>query len=1489
MKNKFTLLTRFSLVIAAMTCFGQLNAQSNLSLTTGIQADSDDAEERGLNALSNPGLMDLGSSDIELVEDGNDGNQFIGLRFANLNLPKDAIIDSAFIQFTVDETNSGATTIVFKVEDADNSPTFTAATSNISSRTESSDSVIWGNIPAWGTRQVATPDQKTPDLSTLLSRIITRPNWATGNPITFLITGVGERTAEAHNGTGAESAQLMVYYTAPVTSTFAITTGDDDAEQDAQSGAMDLSSSDLELTTDGSSLQIIGMRFQNVNIPNGSVITDAHIQFQVDETNSTDTVNVAWAAEDTDNAIQYAATTNNLSGRTFMAAPTIQNLIPTWPTVGIAGVDQQTIGLVSQVQAVVNRAGWISGNAMAFAGVDPSILSIPGYTSNAGKRTAESYNGSVSGAPRLVVTYIPPSTYVNGSFPISKGNSWKFDDTGIDLTATNWTAINYNDSTWEFGDAILGYNNGNEITTLSFGPSSSNKQVTSYLRYTFNTNNVNQYDSLIFDVLRDDGAVVYLNGSEIFRQNMPAGTIGFGTLASSVVGGAAETTYFRSTVDNNLVNGLNVISVELHQQDTSSSDLSFDMEVRGKLPPLTTTSYPVSSGDDWNYFDNGTDLGATTWKDLNYNDTSWAYGASPLGYANISATTLSYGPDVNNKYITYYFRKRFNFANLAGLADSLILNLRRDDGAIVYVNGTEVIRSNMPAGAVNYRTNASSIISGADEQLFYGTTVSKSIFLQGDNIVAVELHQRDSSSSDLTFDFAIAEKPNARKACNGANDQHISCFTSLFPTAQGPDFVIPNTHAFQVLIEQGDTYTNTGVRTTVPGNNDFTGYIGRIGSSEDGFLGINHENTPGGVSILDLQYNSTVKLWTVDSSQAVDFYNTDLVTTTRNCSGGITPWGTFISSEETSNAGDANVDGYQDVGWQVEIDPVTRKVKEYGTPGKQEKLWALGRMNHENIVVANDSITAYEGVDAGSGCLFKFIANNPTDLSSGTLYALKLDSGRSSNGEPLSPTGTWLVVPNTTQSDQNNSNSLAVSLGATTFNGIEDVEIGTIDGKIYFTAKGSNRVYSFNDLSTTNIDQFQTFVGGQDYLINYGGAVVSEPWASGNDNLCFDDLGNLYVLQDGSRDHVWMVGPSHTQASPRVDIFAKLPVGSEPCGMTFTPDYKFMFLSVQHPRGSNSSTVQVDASGYGADMGKSTTVVIARKEYLGNYAPLAGATNLIFTTNACDSVDLNFTPGAGSGHLVIVKQDSLVDATPADGFTYSSDNNFKIGDELGQNNFVVYDGLDSNITIKGLNQNTTYHVSIFDYNEDPNKYYLINAPAMDSATTTAVITSAISGNVNSAVLATETYTVTNTSGSTYLWSAGLGNVISGQGTNQIQVTWPASIGSSDLKVLETNASGCEGDTIVQTVNYGSVGLSSFDLKTAITVAPNPTDGRTTISVSGTDKQVDILVYNLMGKKVIEQRNIDNNYLLDLSGKSKGTYVLQLTSENKIATKMLIVK
>lgn len=1481
MKKTFTYLRKCTLIALALFGASELSAQRNQISISQITADSDDAEEMGTNG-SSPGTMDLTSSDIELVVDGNDGNQFVGLRFSSLNLPKNAVIDSAFLQFTVDEINTGATSVIIKVEDNDSSVTFSNTAFDISSRVSSSDSVLWSNIPAWSTAQVKTLDQRSTDVSSLVNRIMQRNGWNPGNPITFLITGTGERTAEAHRGNGNESVELIVHYSTPISSNFAVTNGNDDAEEDLTNGAMDLTSSDIELTTDGQD-QAIGIRFSNVTIPQGSIITKAYLQFQVDEVSTTGNVDVAILMQDDVNPTGFLATANNIIGRTYSGADTILWSVPTWATIGDKGTDQQSPSLITLVQNMVNKPNWFAGNAISFGLIDPAYLGFAGYTGNTGKRTAESYDGAA--APELIVEYIEPQRYTPGAFPIVKGSSWKFDDSGSDL-GTTWTTANFKDSSWAFGDAPLGYSNP-VATTVSFGNDANDKHITTYLRHTFNGANTAQYDSLIFDVLRDDGAIVYINGVEAFRTNMPNGTVGFDTTAIAVVGGADETTYYRFTVDNTLNSGTNVISVELHQQAGTSSDLSFDMEVTGKLPPLATTAYPIASGDEWSYLDDSTDLTTTAWKTLNYNDTAWAYGASPLGYSNPVTTELSFGPDPNNKYVTYYFRKRINIANLGALADSLIFNVKRDDGAIIYVNGAEVLRTNMPAGPVNNRTKSSTIVSGADENRFYATTLPKSVFVQGDNIVAVELHQRDSISSDLTFDMEILELPKSRKACAGVNDPHISCYTSLFPTAQGPDFFIPETHAFQVLLKQGDQYTNQNVRTSAPGNNDFTGYIGRSGSSIDGFVGINHENSPGGFSIIDIRYVDTTRTWVVDSSQAVDFYNNDLVSTVRNCSGGITPWGTWITSEESTNAGDANSDGYQDIGWQVEIDPITRKVPEYSTPGKQEKLWALGRMSHENIAVANDSITAYEGEDRGSGCVYKFIADNPMDLSSGRLYALKLDSNLV-GGEPVVSTGTWIRIPNTTQADRNTTNSLAISLGATPFNGVEDVEVGTVDGKIYFTSKGYGRVYSFSDDTDTTVSQFKTFVGGQSYLINYGSGIVSEPWSSGNDNLCFDDLGNLYVLQDGDRDHIWMVGPSHTQTSPKVDIFAKLPSGSESCGMTFTPDYKFMFLSVQHPSGGNSSTFQIDANGDTTLMNISQTLVIARKEFLGNYAPTLAATNLSFTAT-CDSVDLTFNTGNGNGHLVVAKELSKVDESPEDGVTYNDTLVFGLGDDLGNGNFVLYNGTDSTLTVKGLQKNVEYHVSIFEYNEAPNKYYNVELVPSDSVQVDSVATSAIAGNFNTLQGTSQPYTVSGAAGSTFNWIASAGTITAGQGTDSIQLTLPASMGSLELKVVETNVYGCEGDTVSQTINFGTTGIESFDISNSVSVAPNPTTGRTTLKVVGTTEAINLTIYDMVGKVVKVMNNITSPYELDLTEEGKGTYILRLESNQKVATKRLMVR
>ena len=157
---------------------------------------------------------------------------------------------------------------------------------------------------------------------------------------------------------------------------------------------------------------------------------------------------------------------------------------------------------------------------------------------------------------------------------------------------------------------------------------------------------------------------------------------------------------------------------------------------------------------------------------------------------------------------------------------------------------------------------------------------------------------------------------------------------------------------------------------------------------------------------------------------------------------------------------------------------------------------------------------------------------------------------------------------------------------------MEDVEINPVNGDIYFTAKGVGRTYRFTDNGTT-VSNFITFVGGQTYPINYGSGVITEDWGGGNDNLTFDDKGNLYVLQDGGKNHVWLVRPDHTQANPKIELFMTTPTGSEPTGMTFTPDYKYMFISIQEP---NGKIAQKDVKGTAVTFDRSTTLVVARKE-----------------------------------------------------------------------------------------------------------------------------------------------------------------------------------------------------------------------------------------------------------------------------------------------------
>lgn len=168
---------------------------------------------------------------------------------------------------------------------------------------------------------------------------------------------------------------------------------------------------------------------------------------------------------------------------------------------------------------------------------------------------------------------------------VPSNSVWKYLDNGSNQ-GTAWREPGFDDRTWRSGPAQLGYEDGDEATLVSYGTNAANKHVTTYFRHSFVVSNPAPYTSLVVGLLRDDGGLVYLNGREIFRSNMPE-TNDYRTLATAIVGDPEEDYFYLKTISaTNLVRGTNVLAVEIHQSATNSSDLSFDLTLAASSTPL---------------------------------------------------------------------------------------------------------------------------------------------------------------------------------------------------------------------------------------------------------------------------------------------------------------------------------------------------------------------------------------------------------------------------------------------------------------------------------------------------------------------------------------------------------------------------------------------------------------------------------------------------------------------------------------------------------------------------------------------------------------------------------------------------------------------------------------------------------------------------------------------------------------------------------------
>ena len=559
-------------------------------------------------------------------------------------------------------------------------------------------------------------------------------------------------------------------------------------------------------------------------------------------------------------------------------------------------------------------------------------------------------------APAQVLTVTPSYTSADITTPIQLtaqvwnntqaeeifvplGDTWKYLDTGED-PGRSWIDASFDDSAWATGVAELGYGDS-QATVASYGSDASNKHITTWFRRRFSATDVSEVSRLKLSVKRDDGVRVFLNGSEIARDNLTLGTVSSETEAWNDISSTYEGILIQFVVDPELlVEGENVIAAAVHQEDATSSDLSFDLELSGSrnlgeatptwsvapvganvsldgefsasLPgtytvtavsdgveatalisvasdnavsiaaldgflwengtatstvkvtrvgsieealevslavsgdassgvdflgvpesviipagqasidfevsmiddsmregreaifviPVATDLFAlgsegvasitiiddelavievpdagldvtvavntktnlagliqsrqqfVVSGDYWKFDDQGF-APPIGWEGLPYFDKDWQVGLAKFGYGdNDETTTVSYGGIDNQKQITTYFRRRFYLSDPSDYS-ALTTSLLVDDGAVIYLNGNEVERINIDPGIVTYSTPAQEAVGGDDEKTFFDWVLDPADLVAGENVIAVEVHQRSQTSSDLGFDLTL--------------------------------------------------------------------------------------------------------------------------------------------------------------------------------------------------------------------------------------------------------------------------------------------------------------------------------------------------------------------------------------------------------------------------------------------------------------------------------------------------------------------------------------------------------------------------------------------------------------------------------------------------------------------------------------------------------------------------------------------------------------
>ncbi|MET0796516.1 MAG: hypothetical protein ABWY21_03980, partial [Rhodococcus sp. (in: high G+C Gram-positive bacteria)] len=404
--------------------------------------------------------------------------------------------------------------------------------------------------------------------------------------------------------------------------------------------------------------------------------------------------------------------------------------------------------------------------------------------------------GLVSPAGSASVTLPPPAGTTNPVTVITAGSSWKWLYSS-NAWPTGWTTPTFADGAWAAGQAPLGFGSTSIATNIDVPPPTSNRPRTALFRHSFTLATASEYSDMVISTRADDGAAVWVNGTEVGRRSLPTGTLNTTTYATAAprTSAAIAAPVLFDVPPALLRDGVNVVAVSVHLNYRGTTDASMELSLAGKrttggqaqVPPgapavTATATSPTAVRVDWTpgsgpqaasyrVLRNGSQVGTTTeptrtfadtglapsttysysvvavgttgltstagtasattpaqpptggpvvlvpggstwswlysnaawpagWTNLAFDDTTWPTGRAPLGFGFTGVqTNIDVPPPTSNRPRTVLFRHSFTLADISELS-AISATTRADDGVVVYLNGVEIGRSNMPTGPI---------------------------------------------------------------------------------------------------------------------------------------------------------------------------------------------------------------------------------------------------------------------------------------------------------------------------------------------------------------------------------------------------------------------------------------------------------------------------------------------------------------------------------------------------------------------------------------------------------------------------------------------------------------------------------------------------------------------------------------------------------------------------------------------------------------------